>query len=148
MSYEAKPRPYAKTEDRNASYRDWRYGLGKSLYCCDIDQVEIAVIDGCATPVGILEITLCTTVLEAPTLLEKVWERLDPDGDGRSKTQTQALRVMARRLDIPAVVVVYQENGQRFATRRFDKSHCQWHIFDKEQYMDFLFWLRERRERQ
>lgn len=143
--YVPKPRYFKPTEDRMAKYREWRYGLGDKLYICDFDQVEYAIVDGAIVPVGIIELTLCKTVLEAHSLLEKIWNRLDPDGDGYSHLQSQCMRHVALQYDIPAYVVVHQENGNRFGVRRLDQEDSKWHLLSEERYLRLLHWMRERK---
>jgi len=142
--YVPKARYYDRAEDRIGPYRDWRYGLGDHLYVCDFDQAEYRVINDDAEVVGLIEVTMCRTTLEAHGLLDKIWARLDPDSDGQSHLQTQAMRHVARKLNIPAIIAVHQVNGNRFAVRRFDSYDKGWKKYDEDDYRKVLLWMRTR----
>lgn len=145
-TYTPKARYYDRAEDRIGPYRTWRYGLGDGLYVCDFDQTEYTVVNDEVEVVGFIEVTQCRTVLEAHGLLDKIWDRLDPDGEGRSSLQTKAMRYVAKKLGVPALVVVHQKNGDRFAVRRFDDRQFDdgWHKYGSDGYIGVIKWLRRR----
>ena len=136
--YSPKKVYYDPTDDRIRQYRNWRRGVGNGLYACDFDQVEFAFVEDLVVPVALIEVTKCDTVLEADTLLERIWRRTDPNGDGRSHLQTSAMCFMAHALGIPAWVVVHQHNGNRFAVRRIDIEDPCWHKLSEANYIEML----------
>lgn len=117
----------------------WKEGTG--CYSHDIDCIEFDIVDGRIRPLAIIEATNARN-LDAPGLLDAIWKRLDPDGDGDSRWQTQTMRIFGVLLGLPAVVVVWEDGDRRCAARYIDRDDSKWFVMPAARWLSFLEGLR------
>lgn len=90
-------------EDRLASYRRWRYGLGDGCYVQDIDQIEWRIDkDGTPFAVAILELTRVDELpANGAAYRAAILKRYESGGQGKTA------RHVARCLGCHAYIVAY-----------------------------------------
>lgn len=98
------------TEDRAATYRKWRWGIGGGCYVSDIDHVEYRIVKGELKPVALLELTRVDGNRPIPeTYLSSILARFR-----KRDAQEKIITFAARELKCKAWIVLFRHDLSQF----------------------------------
>lgn len=130
---DTKGRQRLSTVDRTSAYREWRWGLGNSLYVNDVDQVEWRMVNGEIRPVAVIELTRVDgSVPVPPAYLKAILDRMT----GRDPQGRVAVEV-ASRLGVCAYVVAWRWDLTEFWGYNLSRN-VGWKLWTANEYRAWL----------
>jgi len=121
-------------EDRARLYREWRYQVKHGTYVFDVDQVEWrSTGDGDLYPVAVIELTRPDDYVRCPEAYLKTVLTRYLSGN----PQSVHLRGVAKALDVPLWVVVFESPLNRFWIYNADEDTRWWEL-NEAQYRRWL----------
>lgn len=135
-SHGGKGRQNISREDRLYDYRCFRYSIPGPPYMNDIDSIEYRFVGDKIVPLAIVELTVMEyappSAAALAKFLEKTWIRwFKTDSQGRF------VKEMARRLDLPAYLVVLEPGAYIFHHTKIEATPA-WRRLDREQYTNWI----------
>lgn len=107
-TWAARPKAVAAENTRAQPYLDWHRSLAHGCYMLDVDSIEWRQVDGAMVPVGLLELTRINDGIQVvgSGYLDIIRERFE-----EKTMQAYATRYIARKLGVPAWIVVFQQQA-------------------------------------
>jgi hypothetical protein len=117
---------------RSREYHNWRISLGLG-HVQDIDQLEYTIVDGNPKPVMIVELTKAEGKVKFPgPYMQSISNNI------ARKRQRAVARSVASSLDIPAWMLLYEDNFTRMWVKDIKLSGSGWVEISMKQWERYL----------